>query len=291
MTPSGILLVDKPAGLTSFQALDEVKRALRTGRVGHAGTLDRFATGLLVVLVGPCTRLVRLFQRLEKEYVAGVAFGTETETLDPEGSVVRTAQVPELEAVRAVLPRFTGRIRQVPPAYSALHIGGRRAHEIARSGGVPELEPRTVEVREIELLDYRPPVLELRVRCSGGTYVRSLARDLALAAGSCAHLSALRRTAVGAIRVEEAGAASDALRALAEPGAFIASHGVLPVVAIRDDRLARFRAGRGGPVEELCDGPAPEGEVACLDSSGALAGIARSAGGVLSELSAIGGGR
>jgi tRNA pseudouridine55 synthase len=293
VSQSGVVLLDKPAGLTSFEALEDVKRALATRRVGHAGTLDRFATGLLVVMAGPCTRLVRFVQDLEKEYVARLTLGTETETLDPEGRTVRTAPVPDREAIQAAVPRFLGRISQVPPAYSALHVGGRRAHEIARSGGAPELAARTVEIREIAVLDFQPPFLDLRVRCSGGTYIRSLARDLALAAGSCAHVSGLRRTAIGSIRVERAVPPAEFLLdpRIEEPGAFLAANGVLPAVTIREDCLARFRAGRGGPVAELCEGQAPEGEVACLDASRRLVGIARVLGGRLRDLSAIGSGR
>lgn len=279
--------------MTSFEALDGVKRALGTCRVGHAGTLDRFATGLLVVMVGACTRLVRFVQGLEKEYVARLTLGIETDTLDPEGAVVGTAPVPSAEAIEVALRGFVGTISQVPPAFSALHVGGRRAHEIVRGGGAPEMRARTVHIPELALLEYRPPLLDLRIRCSGGTYVRSLARDLALAAGSRGYVSALRRTAIGAIRVEEA-VAPAAFRnhpELAEPGAFVTAYQVLWQVTVKDPCLARIRNGQGGALAELCTGTAPDGEVACLDAAGALVGIGRVEGGILLGVSAIGGGR
>jgi tRNA pseudouridine55 synthase len=200
----GILLADKPAGLTSFQALAAVKRALGMGRVGHTGTLDRFASGLLVVTCGRATRLGALIEGLDKEYVARVCFGTGTDTLDPEGSVVAEGSVPDRDAVEAALPAFRGEILQVPPAYSAVHVGGRRAHELARSGRPVEPAARPVRIARLDLTAWEPPCAELVVTCSRGTYVRSIARDIAARLGTCAHVAALRRTRVGAFRVEEA---------------------------------------------------------------------------------------
>jgi tRNA pseudouridine55 synthase len=201
---SGFVLLDKPEGMTSFQALRAVKTGAGTRRVGHAGTLDRFATGLLVVLVGSATRLARLFNDLDKSYRAVVRFGAETDTLDPEGRVVATGPVPDLSRVELAARGLVGRIEQVPPVFSALHVGGRRAHELARAGSPPEMAPRTVHVHALRLRRYEPPELEIEVECSKGTYVRSLARDLGRAAGSRAHLRSLRRTEVGPFGVAEA---------------------------------------------------------------------------------------
>jgi tRNA pseudouridine55 synthase len=200
----GIVLLDKPAGLSSFPALSAVKRALGTGRVGHTGTLDRFASGLLVVMCGRCTRLASLAEALDKEYLARVRFGTETDTLDPEGAVVAEGRVPDREPLEAVLPLFLGEVRQVPPAYSAVHVEGRRAHELARSGRAVEPAARMVRVDRLELAAWEPPDAVLVVRCSRGTYVRSLARDIAARLGTRAHVAELRRTRVGGFRVEEA---------------------------------------------------------------------------------------
>jgi tRNA pseudouridine55 synthase len=181
---SGIILLDKEPGCTSFQALSGLKRKLGTRHIGHAGTLDKFAEGLLVVLVGPCTRLAPLLQGLDKEYVARIRFGIETDTLDPEGEPVAEAPVPELETIQSAFPKLTGEILQVPPAYSAVHVKGARASKLARKGLTPELTARTVRINRIDLLGYDPPDLMIRVSCSKGTYIRSLARDLALLCGS-----------------------------------------------------------------------------------------------------------
>jgi tRNA pseudouridine55 synthase len=198
------VLLDKEPGSTSFQTLFGLKRKLGTRHIGHAGTLDRFAEGLLIVLVGRCTRLASLLQGLSKEYLAQIRFGIETDTLDPEGKAVGEAPVPLPETIHAALPALTGVIRQVPPAYSAVHVQGSRASRLARRGMNPSLAPRTVTVHRIDLVAYDPPVLTIRVSCSKGTYIRSLARDLALLCGSRAYVSSLRRMAIGPFRAEEA---------------------------------------------------------------------------------------
>jgi len=195
--PGGIVLVAKPAGLTSFKALAPVKRRLGTRHLGHTGTLDSFASGLLVVLAGAYTRLGPWFTAFDKLYVARLVFGEETDTLDPEGSVVATAPLPERAALEAVLPAFRGAILQAPPAYSALHIEGERASERARRGETLVMKERPVTISLLELEDFEGREATLRVRCSSGTYIRSLARDLALAVGSRARLSGLERLEVG----------------------------------------------------------------------------------------------
>jgi tRNA pseudouridine55 synthase len=200
----GIVLLDKPSGRTSFQALSAVKRTLGTGRVGHTGTLDRFASGLLVVLCGRHTRLAALAEALDKDYLARVRFGTGTDTLDPEGAVVAQGPVPGRAAVEAALSGFLGDILQAPPAYSAVHIDGRRAYELARAGRPVQPAERPVRVDRLVLEAWDPPDAVLAVTCSSGTYVRSLARDIAARLGTCAHVAGLRRTRVGGFRVEEA---------------------------------------------------------------------------------------
>jgi tRNA pseudouridine55 synthase len=204
--PSGLLLLDKPPGITSFEALFPVKRALGSGKAGHTGTLDKFAGGLLLVLTGRALKLSPWFTRCAKEYEGTLRFGTETDTLDPEGSVAAEAPPPSREALEAALPRFTGEILQAPPAYSAIRLGGKRAHELARAGKAPEMKSRPVTVYLLELRSWEPPLAGIYARCSGGTYLRSLARDLARAAGSRAHRAALRRTGAAGFRVEDAAA-------------------------------------------------------------------------------------
>jgi tRNA pseudouridine55 synthase len=200
----GIILLDKPPGQTSFQSLGAVKRRLGTGRVGHTGTLDKFAEGLLVVLTGRMTRLCACATSLDKEYVAVITFGRATTTLDPEGETTAVGRVPDAARIEAVLPDFLGALSQVPPAFSAIHIGGRRAYDVARSGETVVIPPRAVRIDRIELLGYDAPDATIRVSCSKGTYIRSLARDIAEKLGTHAFVSKLRRIRVGGFRVEDA---------------------------------------------------------------------------------------
>jgi len=200
----GLLLLNKEAGVTSFDSLAAVKRVFATGKVGHTGTLDKFASGLLVVLVGRGVKLNPLFINCTKEYTADILFGEETDTLDPEGTVIAKGELPSREAIEAVLESFCGEILQSPPAYSAKHINGRRSYEFAREGKEPEMKKQQVTVHELALVSWSPPVGRIRVRVSSGTYIRSLARDIAIAAGTRAHLSALKRNMVGPFCLEDA---------------------------------------------------------------------------------------
>lgn len=201
---SGIVLLAKQAGLTSFSSLSSVKRALSTTKVGHTGTLDSFADGLLVVLVGKLTHLVPHITNFDKTYIALVEFGTETDTLDPTGQVIKTGKIPTKEEVESVLPKFLGEIDQVPPAYSALHVDGKRASDLMREGKTVELKPRKITISSIKLLDFSDNIARIEVSCSKGTYIRSLARDIASACGTVAHLKELRRTRVGPFKLEDA---------------------------------------------------------------------------------------
>ena len=200
----GIVLLDKPTGQTSFQSLSHLKRRLGTRRVGHAGTLDKFADGLLVVLTGRMTRLCAFAMDMDKEYVAVAFFGRGTDTLDPEGAVVSEGLVPTRYDVEAVLPGFLGASSQVPPVFSAIHVGGKRAYQAARNGEVLAMPPRMITIQKLELLDFSGVEATLRVSCSKGTYIRALARDIAERLGTCAHLSHLRRVRIGGFRVENA---------------------------------------------------------------------------------------
>lgn len=200
----GYLLLNKRSGETSFDALSKVKRALGTRRVGHSGTLDKFAEGLLVVLVGRSTRLVPWFTGCDKLYEGTITFGQETDTLDPEGAVVGSALPPSKEKLESVLPLFLGDLMQAPPLYSSVHVDGRRAHELARAGVEVEMKKRPVSIRSLDLLSYDGTAARIRVGCSKGTYIRSLARDIALAADSRAHLSALTRLEVAGFSLKDA---------------------------------------------------------------------------------------
>jgi tRNA pseudouridine55 synthase len=193
---SGFLLLRKEEGITSYQSLNWVKKALGAGKVGHTGTLDKFASGLLLVLAGRAVKLTPWFSGCDKWYEGTIRLGEETDTLDPEGKVVARGEVPSREALEAALPQFRGPLSQTPPAYSAIHIGGVRASRLARSGVAVEMKERAVSIYALELLSYEPPLASIRVHCSKGAYIRALARDLARAAGSRGFLQSLTRTAV-----------------------------------------------------------------------------------------------
>lgn len=267
--PNGVLPVDKPGGPTSHDLVAAARRALGTSRVGHAGTLDPFATGLLLLCVGPATRVVEFLVGLPKEYLATARLGTRTTTDDPEGEVEVTSEawrgLGEGE-VTSALQAMLGRSAQTPPRFSAKKVGGESAHYRARRGEVVELAPVEIEVLAIEPIAWRPPEVDFRVRCSSGTYIRVLARDLGERLGCGAHLTALRRTAVGTFRVETALSASQLddegvrARAWITPEAALAH---LPQVEVDAQDAARLAHGQavalpegadpGGPVVVLSD--------------------------------------
>ena len=203
----GVLPFAKYRGETSFRSLWRVKRALGTKKLGHTGTLDSFADGLLVVLSGSYTRLVPFITACDKEYIARVSFGVETDTLDPCGSILATGSIPSLRDLEDSLPRFIGSIMQSPPEYSAIHVDGARASDLARKGDPRVLPSRPVTIKKINIVDSALSTggtCDLLIECSKGTYIRSLARDIARSLGSVAHLSALRRTRVGPFTLDEA---------------------------------------------------------------------------------------
>ena len=206
--PEGFIVVDKPPGITSHDVVAAVRRAVGMRRVGHAGTLDPMATGVVVTAVGRVTRLIRFVQDAEKEYEATGLFGVATDSLDADGAVLeREPMAIEPEDVDEVLPRFRGVIDQVPPMVSALKVKGERLYEIARRGETVERDPRVVEVHSLEMTDFVPgpyPEVSFRVVCGKGTYVRSLVDDIARALGGRAHLSRLRRTRVGSLALDRA---------------------------------------------------------------------------------------
>jgi tRNA pseudouridine55 synthase len=203
-TTDGLLLVDKPAGMTSHDVVLAARRAFGESRIGHAGTLDPFATGLLVLLLGRATRLLPHLDGVPKVYDATIVLGSDTETDDPDGTVSRTAPPPSDAAIAAAIPLLTGTLEQVPPIYSAKRVGGRRAYDAARAGVALELAPVRVEVFAWRDVSRRGDVLHATIECGGGTYVRALARDLGRLTGSAAHLGALRRIRSGPFRVGDA---------------------------------------------------------------------------------------
>lgn len=202
----GFLNIDKPAGWSSRRAVDAVVPLVKPAKVGHAGTLDPLATGVLVVCVGPATRLVPYLHQLPKSYIAEFQLGVRSPTDDTEGDVETIPGAPRLtrDQIEAAIPEFVGQIAQIPPAYSAVKVRGRRAYTLARRGQVPALEPRQVEVQAIRLRDFEPSRMVLEINCGSGTYIRSIGRDLAQSLGSSAVMNALTRTAIGPFTLAEA---------------------------------------------------------------------------------------
>jgi tRNA pseudouridine55 synthase len=277
----GVLVCDKPAGMTSHDVVARVRRLAGQRRVGHGGTLDPPATGVLVLALGRATRLLPFLPTEPKRYLATVAFGAETDTLDAAGTVTATADAGGVDeaGLRAALAGFLGPQEQVPPMVSAIKVGGERLYAKARRGEQVERTPRPIVIHELELLAFTPgerPLATVEVACSGGTYVRSLAADLGRAVGTLAHLERLRRTAVG--RFTEAGA--HALEDLAGPGklaaAVLAPAAAMGPAAVRALTPAEAAAlatgrtleptGRGDPVAAV----GPDGRLVAViqDSAG-----------------------
>jgi len=205
----GLLLVDKPAGITSHDVVSIVRRATRERRVGHTGTLDPFATGLLVVLVGRGTRLIPYVEGEPKVYEATIRLGVETDTDDSTGTAVRELSSPSDAAIARAIEQLTGVIDQVPPAYSAKQVDGKRAYAAARQGAPLDLAPARVTVHEWNILERKGDDLRVRISCGSGTYIRALARDLGRLTDSAAHLAALRRLRSGAFDVSSAVSVAD----------------------------------------------------------------------------------
>ncbi|MCC6960118.1 MAG: tRNA pseudouridine(55) synthase TruB [Dehalococcoidia bacterium] len=202
----GIVLIDKPAGWTSHDVVAKARGILGQRRIGHTGTLDPMATGLLVLCLGKAARLVEYMTAHDKRYTGQIRLGRTTTTDDADGETIEDRPVPALTpaALEAAVAPFRGSISQLPPAFSALKVGGQRAYDLARRGEQPELHARTVTVSQFSAALAGPETLEIDVACSAGTYIRSLARDLGQALGCGAHLSALRRVRAGAFSVSEA---------------------------------------------------------------------------------------
>jgi len=253
---NGVVVVDKPGGITSFDVVARVRRALGERRVGHTGTLDPMATGVLPVCIGEATKLVPFLMGGDKEYEAEGRLGVITDTLDATGAV--TAQTSALHVTHAdvqqALAGFVGTIRQRPPMHSALRVGGKRLYELARRGVEVDREARPVVVHAIELLRYQAPAVALRVRCGKGTYIRSLVADLGETLGVGAHLTALRRTRVGPFGVGDA-VALDTLgpgTRLLTPAEALADHAAVPLdeAQTRDVRAGKLRTVAGLPVPD-----------------------------------------
>jgi tRNA pseudouridine55 synthase len=278
----GLLVLDKPVGLTSRDAVDRALRWFpRKTRIGHTGTLDPLASGVLVLCVGHATRLTEYVQDMAKTYVADVMLGARSATDDAEGPItpVVVAHPPDRATMEARLSEYVGMIEQVPPAFSAAKVTGRRAYDLARRGDAVTLAPRTVRIDRIDVLDFDYPRLRLEVRCGKGTYIRSLARDLGDRLGCGGYLGGLRRTRVGPFTPEDAvdlDADADIARSRLLPP--LAAVGYWPRVTLSSLPAARLRSGQQVSLDDAVPPlPAPlhrDGEAAVVDQTGALLAMA-----------------
>ena len=269
----GFFNINKPSGITSRDAVNAIQRLWRRGKLGHAGTLDPLASGVLVVGAGPATRLIPYVQRMTKQYDATFQLGRESDTEDVEGNVVEVAgpRRPGKDEILRVLPEFVGNVVQRPPAFSALKVSGKRAYRLARSGQSVSLGPRKITVHELRLVSYDYPELRLDIVCGSGTYVRSLGRDVAQRLGTKAVMSRLSRTAVGPFFLSEATPpdvlTADTLRKhLIPPGAALLE---LPLIQLTNTEVARVHNGLAIDNRFGLDSP----ELAAADRAGKLVAI------------------
>jgi len=268
-----LLLVDKPAGVTSHDVVLAARRAFGESRIGHAGTLDPFATGLLVLLLGRATRLLPHLDGVPKEYDATIALGTETETDDLEGAVVRESAPPSDSAIADAIPHLTGVLEQIPPAYSAKRVDGRRAYEAARAGDQLVLAPSRVEVLAWRNVVRDGDQLRVTITCGGGTYIRALARDLGRLTGSAAHLAVLRRVRSGPFHVSAAVSLDDVRAGRATLRPALDALPTIPHISLTADDAERVL--RGMTVPRAAEGAS----AALVDArSGALVAFAEASG-------------
>ena len=270
----GILVVDKPLGATSHDVVAMLRRKLGTRRIGHAGTLDPLATGVLVVAVGPATRFLQYLPLEPKVYVARVRFGIETASYDAEGDVIAEKPVPDglYGKVVEALPRFLGLQEQIPPMFSAVKVKGRPLYDYARKGQEAERRPRTIHIGRLEPRDLGSDEVEIEVECSGGTYIRTLAQDLGQALGCGAHLSGLRRTFVGRFGLAEAALIEDVTPESLLPLEVALAH--LPSLVTTPEEAARVQNG----VAIALRAPVEPGRLVLLSPEGRVLGIAAAGG-------------
>ena len=248
--PNGILIVDKPAGWTSQDVVAKLRGVFREKRVGHGGTLDPMATGVLPVFLGRATRAVEFFEHAEKEYRATLRLGVSTDTQDVTGTVLEIRPVSLSQAeIEAVFPQFRGEIEQIPPMYSAVKVAGKRLYEIARRGGTVERKPRSITIHALELISGAGADWQLRVRCSKGTYIRTLCADIGEALGCGGCMAALERTAAGAYGLAQAHTMEEILAAEDKASLLLPTDSLFSAFpAVQVERVAEQRLRNGAPV-------------------------------------------
>jgi tRNA pseudouridine55 synthase len=275
MKEFGLLIIDKPVGPTSHSVVNMVRRGTGIRKVGHAGTLDPRASGVLVLCLGSATRLSEYLSTSDKTYRATVRFGASTRTYDADGEITRqTGLTPTRPQVMGALAAFTGILEQTPPPFSAIKVKGRKAYELARNGTEIELEPRQIRIYSLEIVSYSPPDLELSIRCSAGTYIRSLAHDLGEKLGCGAYLAALKRVQAGPFTLEsatpmpmlEVGFLTGKWEQYVRPAADALPD--LPVVMLTREMIEQVKHGHRFPAA-----PGSQGLARALDPEGELAAI------------------
>ena len=275
----GIVNLQKPPGITSRELVDRVVRLCPRTKVGHAGTLDPLASGVLLVCLGSATRLIESLQCLPKTYRAVVRLGARSDTLDADGQVVEVQDpaIPTEDQIRQALAGQVGEIRQLPPQYSALKVKGRRAYDLARAGQTVDLQPRIVRIDRADLLSYRWPHLELEIECGSGTYIRSVARDVGEQAGCGGLIEKLVRTRIGPFTLE------DSLDGDTLSQELLARHlrplrdavADLPAITLDESQMAEILKGRSLDAARLPIDLMPPGELALLRPDGSLLALAR----------------
>lgn len=270
----GFVNVNKPKNRTSRSAVNAILKFVKPGRVGHAGTLDPLATGVLVVCVGPATRLTKFVQAMPKTYVANFRLGFESDTEDIYGDVkeILNANTVSQDEMEKVLPDFTGTIQQLPPKFSALKVQGKRAYDLARAGKEVVLEPRPVEIHSLKVTCFDFPNFQLEIQCGSGTYVRSLGRDIGQRLGSGAIMTGLERTAIGGFRSSEGISIDDLSRDFIEQNLVPPQIGIpdFPQVRVLNDQIQKFINGHAWEDETL-----KSDEVFAIDESNRLLTLLR----------------
>ncbi|HID95855.1 MAG TPA: tRNA pseudouridine(55) synthase TruB [Candidatus Latescibacteria bacterium] len=276
----GVLIVNKELGWTSHDVVAKLRSILGVRKIGHTGTLDPAATGVLVILIGKATRILRFLDDNQKEYIAEIRLGISTDTLDAEGRVEKITEVPwtSLDSIKAICKGFEGEIEQIPPVYSAVKIGGQRLYQLARKGRAVHPSPRRVNIYEIEVVNWQPPSLVLRVVCSRGTYIRTLAADIGGKLGCGGHLSGLRRVRSGEFTIDRALSVED-ITVLAKAGDLAPNIMSIddalkrfPYVKLNPDEADRFKHGGALKLSTTFDGATT---VRVRNSEGHLLGVAK----------------
>ena len=266
----GFLNINKPTDCTSRSAVNSVQKLVKPLRVGHAGTLDPLATGVLVICIGPATRLAKYVQALPKTYVADFRLGIESDSEDILGDIVEVANAPLVTAsqLEDVLPEFVGKTMQLPPKFSALKINGKRAYDLARKGKEVNLEPREIDIYEVSLTRFDYPDFQITMRCGSGTYVRSIGRDIGRKLGSGAIMTGLVRSAIGSFDVATAISPNHLTRELIKSNLIEPQAGLpqMPRIAVPDGQAELFANGHTWST----DAPLPADEALAIDQSGRL---------------------